>query len=43
MYALVAEALEHLETLIAESPAAQGVLAQSDLSKIPTQWRHSNA
>jgi hypothetical protein len=43
MYALVAGALEHLETLIAESPAAQGVLAQSDLSKIPTQWRHSNA
>jgi len=43
MYALVAGALERLETLIAESPAAQGVLAQSDLSNISTQWRHSNA
>jgi len=43
LYALVAGALEHLETLIVESPAAQGVLAQSDLSNISTQWRHSNA
>ena len=43
LYALVAGALERLETLIAESPAAQGVLAQSDLSNISTQWRHSNA
>ena len=43
LYALVAGALERLETLIADSPAAQGVLAQSDLSNISTQWRHSNA
>ncbi len=43
LYALVAGTLERLETLIAESPAAQGVLAQSDLSNISTQWRHSNA
>jgi hypothetical protein len=43
LYALVAGALERLETLIAESPAAQGGLAQSDLSNISTQWRHSNA
>jgi len=43
MYALVAGTLERLETLIVESPAAQGVLAQSDLSNISTQWRHSNA
>ena len=43
LYALIAGALERLETLIAESPAAQGVLAQSDLSNISTQWRHSNA
>ena len=43
LYALVAGTMERLETLIAESPAAQGVLAQSDLSNISTQWRHSNA
>jgi len=43
LYALIADALERFETLIAESPAAQGVLAQSDLSNISTQWRHSNA
>lgn len=43
LYALIAGTLERLETLIAESPAAQGVLAQSDLSNISTQWRHSNA
>ena len=43
LYAMIAGTLERLETLIAESPAAQGVLAQSDLSNISTQWRHSNA
>ena len=43
LYALVAGALEHLETLIADIPAAQQVLAQSDLSHLSTQWRHSNA
>jgi hypothetical protein len=43
LYALIAGALERLETLISESLAAQGVLAQSDLSNISTQWRHSNA
>jgi len=43
LYALIASTLERLETQIAESPAAQGVLAQSDLSNISTQWRHSNA
>ena len=43
LYALIAGTLERLETLIAESPAAQQVLAQSDLSNISTQWRHSNA
>ena len=43
LYALVAGALERLETLIADTPAAQQVLAQSDLSHLSTQWRHSNA
>jgi hypothetical protein len=43
LYALIAGTLERFETLISESPAAQQVLAQSDLSNIPTQWRHSNA
>ena len=43
LYALVANALERLETLIAEAPAAQQALAQSDLTNISTQWRHSNA
>ena len=43
LYALVAGALERLETLIADTPAAQKVLAQSDLSHLSTQWRHSNA
>jgi hypothetical protein len=43
LYALVAGTLERLETMIADTPAAQQVLAQSDLSHIPTQWRHSNA
>jgi hypothetical protein len=43
LYALVAGTLDRLETLIAGSPAAQDVLAQSDLSNISTQWRHSNA
>jgi hypothetical protein len=43
VYALVAQSLDRLETLIADTPAAQQVLAQSDLPHIPTQWRHSNA
>jgi hypothetical protein len=43
LYALVAGTLDRLETLIAESPAAQEVITQSDLSNISTQWRHSNA
>jgi len=43
IYALVAGALERLETLIADTPAVQQVLAQSDLSHLSTQWRHSNA
>ena len=43
LYALVAGALERLNTMIADTPAAQGVLAQSDLSHLSTQWRHSNA
>jgi hypothetical protein len=40
LYALVAGALERLETLIADTPAVQQVLAQSDLSHLSTQWRH---
>jgi hypothetical protein len=43
LYALISQSLERLETLIADTPAVQQVLAQSDLSHIPTQWRHSNA
>ena len=43
LYALVVGALDRLEALIAEAPAVQQVLAQSDLPHIPTQWRHSNA
>lgn len=43
LYALVSQSLDRLETLIADTPAAQQVLAQSDLPHIPTQWRHSNA
>jgi hypothetical protein len=43
LYALVSQSLDRLETLIAEAPAVQQVLAQSDLPHIPTQWRHSNA
>ena len=43
LYALVAGALERLETLIADTPAAQQVLSQSDLSHLSTQWRHLNA
>lgn len=43
VYALVAQSLARLETLIADTPAAQQVLAQSDLPHIPTQWRNSNA
>ena len=43
LYALISQSLDCLETLIADTPAAQQVLAQSDLHHIPTQWRHSNA
>lgn len=43
LYALVSQSLDRLETLIAEAPAVQQILAQSDLPHIPTQWRHSNA
>jgi hypothetical protein len=43
LYALLAGTLDRLEILIAESPAAQEVITQNDLSNIPTQWRHSNA
>ena len=43
LYALVAGTLERLEILIADTPAAQQVLAQSDLTNLSTQWRHSNA
>jgi hypothetical protein len=43
LYALVLQSLDRLETLIADTPAVQQVLTQSDLPHIPTQWRHSNA
>jgi hypothetical protein len=43
LYALISQALERIEILIADTPAVQQVLTQSDLSHIPTQWRHSNA
>jgi hypothetical protein len=43
VYALVSHSLERLDALIADTPAAQQVLAKSDLPHIPTRWRHSNA